>query len=209
MNRPSGYATAASLRQALENRLQRLSEAKGEDLGRLRRQVAFDRLLARIFAEENLSWVLKGGYSLELRMKEARSTRDIDLTLLSSAGLSEAEDLSAKLHTALQRMAGVDIGDFFQFQVGPVTLKIDAAPYGGARFPVDARLAGRTFVKFHKDLVDLTLLVKRLPLDPDLMHTALRATFTRRNSHPLPASMNRQPPGNCHSPHWPQRRNSA
>jgi hypothetical protein len=29
---------------------------------------------------------------------------------------------------------------------------LEAAPYGGARFPVDARLAGRTFAKFHLDV---------------------------------------------------------
>ena len=29
---------------------------------------------------------------------------------------------------------------------------LDGAPYGGARFPVDARLDGRSFVKFHVDV---------------------------------------------------------
>ena len=51
------------------------------DLNRLRRQVAFDRLLARLFLEEPPPWVLKGGYALELRFKAARSTVDIDLTV--------------------------------------------------------------------------------------------------------------------------------
>ena len=42
--------------------------------------------------------------------------------------------------------------DFFIFVFGNATQDLDAAPYGGARFPVDARLAGRTFVKFHLDV---------------------------------------------------------
>jgi hypothetical protein len=51
------------------------------NLNRLRRQVSFDRLLARLFREEPLPWALKGGYALELRFKSARSTVDIDLTV--------------------------------------------------------------------------------------------------------------------------------
>jgi len=51
------------------------------DLNRLRRQLSFDRLPARLFREESSPWVLKGGYPLELRFKDARSTVDIDLTV--------------------------------------------------------------------------------------------------------------------------------
>ena len=51
------------------------------DLNRLRRQVSFDRLLARLFREEPPPCVLKCGYALELRFKAARSTVDIDLTV--------------------------------------------------------------------------------------------------------------------------------
>lgn len=29
---------------------------------------------------------------------------------------------------------------------------LDAAPYGGARYPVEAIMAGRTFVRFHVDM---------------------------------------------------------
>ena len=75
------YATAGAFRGALEERLKRASLTEQIDPNRLRRQVAFDRLLARLFREEPAPWVLKGGYALELRFKTARSTVDIDLTL--------------------------------------------------------------------------------------------------------------------------------
>ena len=51
------------------------------DLNRLRRQVSFDRLLARLFRDAAPPWLLKGGYALELRYKAARSTVDIDLAV--------------------------------------------------------------------------------------------------------------------------------
>jgi Nucleotidyl transferase AbiEii toxin, Type IV TA system len=79
MASPRTYATAGAFRRALEERLKRASDQI--DPNRLRRQVSFDRLLARLFREEPAPWVLKGGYALELRFKAARSTVDIDLTV--------------------------------------------------------------------------------------------------------------------------------
>jgi hypothetical protein len=81
MPSPRTYTTAGAFRRALEERLKTASLSDQVDLNRLRRQVSFDRLLARLFREEPAPWVLKGGYALELRFKAARSTVDIDLTL--------------------------------------------------------------------------------------------------------------------------------
>src|ERR1700677_1643114 len=81
---PKKYATAAAFRRALEDRLQDIARKEGVDLQRRPRQVAFDRLLARLFQEGQsraLPWVLKGGYAMELRIKAARTTKDIDLTM--------------------------------------------------------------------------------------------------------------------------------
>ena len=69
---PRHYATAGALRAALETRLLERSRRDDVDLQRLRRQVAFDRLLARMFDPADAArhgWVLKGGYALELRFQ--------------------------------------------------------------------------------------------------------------------------------------------
>ena len=76
MDAPRAYATAGPFRKALEERLKRISQAEQVDINRLRRQVSFDRLLARLFRVEPTPWALKGGYALELRFKTARSTID-------------------------------------------------------------------------------------------------------------------------------------
>ena len=78
---PRTYTTAGAFRRALEERLKKTSLTDQIDLNRIRRQVSFDRLLARLFREETAPWALKGGYALELRFKAARSTVDIDLAL--------------------------------------------------------------------------------------------------------------------------------
>ena len=51
----------------------------------------------------------------------------------------------------LRSAAQVSLPDFFSFIVGRDD-DARSAPEGGARFPVDARLDGRTFVSFHVDL---------------------------------------------------------
>jgi hypothetical protein len=77
------YKTAGAFRTALETRLQMRARAETTDLQRLRRQVAFDRFLARMFSKGPKAaypWLLKGGYAMELRMHAARTTKDIDST---------------------------------------------------------------------------------------------------------------------------------
>ena len=146
------YATAGAFRTALEARLNERARRDGVDLHRLRRQVAFDRLLARMFDPSQPvrdGWVLKGGYALEMRFHMARSTKDLDLTVTSAQG--RVED-STSLRERLQLAASIDLPDFFTFIVGEAMSELNQAPEGGARFPVDARLDGRTFVKFHVDL---------------------------------------------------------
>jgi hypothetical protein len=58
------YATGLALRTALEERLKRVAREEGVDLQRLRRQVAFDRFLARLFPVASAEWILKGGYAM-------------------------------------------------------------------------------------------------------------------------------------------------
>src|SRR5437764_3669759 len=111
------YRSAADFRKALENRLQDVARKEAIDLQRIRREVAFDRLLARLFRGEQsdkLPWALKGGYAMELRIQSARATKDIDLTL-RIAGPDDAAN-HALLQT-LQDCAAMDIEDFFVYTI--------------------------------------------------------------------------------------------
>jgi hypothetical protein len=151
------YATAAAFRRALEDRLQDIAGKEGVDLQRLRRQVSFDRLLARLFEAAQpraLPWVLKGGYAMELRIKAARTTKDIDLTMRSASTSGAKKDHKKNLAVLekLQEAAAFSGDDFFVYTIGEPIADLDAAPYGGARFPVEARLDGRIFVGFHLDV---------------------------------------------------------
>ncbi len=246
------YASPTAFRRALEDRLKQKARNEGLDFQRLMREVSFDRLLARLFARKDAAWILKGGYALELRMKEARATKDIDLALRHSLGAQEDVPLKAAILKALSESAARDLGDFFSFNIGEAMLDLDAAPYGGARFPVEALLDDRTFVRFHldvgagdvvlgpfdithahdwlefagipgaefptisreqhfaeklhsytlprempnsraRDLIDMLLLIGSGKMDRAKVRLALDATFKRRKTHPLPASLTRPP----------------
>ena len=152
MPSPKTYSTSGAFRRALEERLKRTSLSDQIDLNRLRRQVSFDRLLARLFREEPAPWVLKGGYALELRFKAARSTVDIDLTLQGVVAATSAGDHTNQVvRQMLQSVANIPLGDWFEYAIGPPVLDLTAAPYGGARYPVEARMDERTFARFHLD----------------------------------------------------------
>ena len=140
------YPTATAFRRALEDRLNHRSKTEGTDLQRMRRQVAFDRLLVRLFSGEHPPWNLKGGYALELKLAIARTTRDLDLGLVS--GFPHEGTLLEELQSAAAR----DAGDFFVFLVGEPIMELEGAPYGGARYPVEAKLDGRRFAAFHLDI---------------------------------------------------------
>ena len=84
---------------------------------------------------------------MELRFQTARATKDLDFTVRAAQSghgdglLKQLQDAGAK-----------DAGDFFYYRIGEAMIDLDGAPYGGARYPVESIMAGRTFVKFHLDV---------------------------------------------------------
>lgn len=252
---PRNYATPEAFRQALEARLRTRAQMEGLDLSWLRRQVAFERLLARIFSREDSLWMLKGGYGMELRLRDrARTTRDIDLTITDleqlqlAAEASPQEPLSDIAYDNLQELAAIDLSDYFQYTISRPT-PIKAIPAGGMSCSVTCRIGGRVFEEFPidialgnsgasnptfvsgkgflefasiatptyrimsaaqqiaeklhaytypwqdrdntrvKDLADLVLLFATESLDRDEVHAGIVATFTYRNTHPLPEQL--------------------
>jgi hypothetical protein len=138
------YASAAAFRQALEARLVALSRGGGVSLVRLRKSVAFDRLLARLFAVAPDRWMLKGGLALDYRLgAKARTTMDIDL-----AG-PDGEDAAT---ADLLATGELDLGDHFSFAIER-TGRLDQLVEGSAvRYHVQADLAGRLFEEFLLDV---------------------------------------------------------
>ncbi|MFN0106358.1 MAG: nucleotidyl transferase AbiEii/AbiGii toxin family protein [Bryobacteraceae bacterium] len=133
--------------------MKRASLTDQVDVNDLRRQVAFDRLLARLFRDEPVPWALKGGYAMELRLKASRSTVDIDLALQRlPTGATDSGNTNRLVREMLQSAASGPLADWFEYTIGSPILDLTAAPYGGARYPVEARMDARIFARFHLDV---------------------------------------------------------
>jgi hypothetical protein len=151
------YETPAAFRMALQAHLRNIAQDQGIDLQRLQRSVAFERLLARLFAQDDPPWLLKGGYALELRLRgRARSTLDLDISIPDPTGLGPVDEGDSspeeQVYDRLQRAAEIDLGDGFRFLVQQPRTAQAGAPAGGIRCAIDARLAGRTFARFRLDV---------------------------------------------------------
>ncbi len=147
------YASPAAFRSGLEARLLNRSREAGLDLGRLRRRVVFERLLSRLARSCDVSWVLKGGMALEIRLGDrARGTRDLDLAL---QGVSP-EDIGSEWVRSLliEALTEDPDSDWFEFRVlddRPIMPR--EAGQGGWRFRIHSLLAGKTFERVRLDVV--------------------------------------------------------
>ena len=138
------YASAPPFRQALEARLAAASRNAGPSLARLRKEVVFDRLLARLVAVAPDRWVLKGALALDYRFRDrARTTRDVDLATRGDEASATADLLAAQVH---------DLGDFFSFAIERTGAAGPGDDGSAVRYHVVAELAGRTFDAFVLDV---------------------------------------------------------
>jgi hypothetical protein len=137
------YQEADAFRDALEQRIRNVNQETGRPHDRLRKDVAFHRLVARFIAAGDVRWALKGGVALLWRLAaDARATRDVDANWRGTQ-----DDLVA----FLDRVVASPGGDWFEFEIG-LPQSIEGETEGGARFGVTARLAGREFTAFRLDV---------------------------------------------------------
>jgi hypothetical protein len=148
------FESANAFRRSLETRLNSKASAEAIDVSRLRRQVAFERLLARLFSNKEPKWLLKGGYAIELYFGNlARATKDIDISVSSELLAQMIQDnIIVEVLELLRDSAEIDNGDWFDFRIGQPVQDLEGPPYGGARFPVEANLDNRLFTSFHLDV---------------------------------------------------------
>src|ERR1700722_8486977 len=105
----SKYATPGAFRTALTDKLRALSERTQWTLPQLRRQLAYDRLLERLYLMDD-DWIVKGAVALLAREIGVRGSLDIDVYRAETADRTESD---------LREAASLDLGDWFRFEVGP------------------------------------------------------------------------------------------
>lgn len=153
MPEPRMYTSAASFRQALDQKIQTIARSIWRPAEFVRKRISFERYLARLFKNSEANWAVKGGYRLELSLHKSRTTKDVDLVLADPLLVSATlEEQAAAMLDLLQDISRIDMGDFFEFQVSLRDL-INHATVGGARFTVKVLLGGREFDTFRLDVV--------------------------------------------------------
>lgn len=95
--------------RALEMAVRDAARNSNQDTGQAIDNFYHDRLLERVFSEQEPSFVLKGGRGMLARTVNARHTRDTDF-LYRGVDLNEAV-------SELERLAAVDLDDFLEFRL--------------------------------------------------------------------------------------------
>lgn len=131
------YRTAAGFKMALERHLTEHVRVAVVPMGRVRKAVVFERLLARLQIVAPDRWLLKGALALDFRFgTRARGTNDMDL--------ARADDVESAT-TDLMAAAAYDTDDYFRFvvqQTDRLTMLENAT---AVRYHVRANLADRRF----------------------------------------------------------------
>ena len=163
----SDYASAAAARRGITDHLRTLAGQVGWAISDLQRQYAYDRLLARLFADDP-TWVIKGAVALLARQIGTRHTTDIDL--YRQGLLRDAEQ-------ALRAGAARDLGDWLTFTVGPPTATVGT----GTRLAITCTIGPSVWAQFHIDLVTDV----QMTGDPDPVPPLVDDTGQRFLAYPL------------------------
>jgi len=139
------YGSPAAFRRALTDRLKASAAASKWNLAQLQRQLAYDRLLERLYLLDD-GWIVKGATALLARNLGMRATIDVDVYREKTALAAEAEFRTA---------VGREVGDWFRFEVG--TGRVIGEGENGVRLPVTAHLGATPWARFHVDLVGADL----------------------------------------------------
>jgi hypothetical protein len=146
------FGSAAAFKASLEANLKKVALERKSPFSTLQLKLVIERLLARLFRDPEPPWLLKGGFAMDLRFRpKARTTKDVDLSV-SHASAELASDLSGALRDRIQEAVDVDLGDYLTYRIGAPRQELTNAPLGGARYPCEAVLVGKTYAKFHIDV---------------------------------------------------------
>ena len=90
MTAERGYGSPDAFRRALTDRLRAAARESRWDLPQLQRQMAYDRLLERLYFVDD-GWIVKGAAALLAREIGVRASIDIDVYRAKALEIAEAE----------------------------------------------------------------------------------------------------------------------
>jgi hypothetical protein len=162
VSRQPRYGTPRAFRLALTDRLRTAARTTPWSLAQLQRQIAYDRLLERLYVVDD-AWIVKGAIALLARGLGVRATIDIDVYRAAAREVAEVD---------LREAAVRDIGDWFRFALGPSRAMTDGG--AGVRVPITASIGTTPWAQFHVDVVGADVRMTGQPEDvPPLARVAM------------------------------------
>lgn len=134
------YKNPESFKQAVNDRLLKIARERQIPVHRFQSRFLMERLLVRVL-HAFPQVIVKGGMAIDLRLKNARTTKDLDL------GLRQLP--ANKILPELQRVCRMDFGDWLTFEIQenrhhPVLLA-EGMAYEGRRLKAQAILSRKPF----------------------------------------------------------------
>ena len=146
------FGSAAAFKASLEAHLRKLAGERNTPLSTLQLKFVIERLLARLFRAPNPPWLLKGGFAMDLRFRpRARTTKDVDLSLTLATGRPRSTSPARSVSSSRRRSTSISATISPTASAAP-RHELTNAPRGGARYPCEAVLVGKTYAKFHIDV---------------------------------------------------------
>ncbi|MFF3668263.1 nucleotidyl transferase AbiEii/AbiGii toxin family protein [Microtetraspora malaysiensis] len=161
------YATSQAFGAAITDRLKKTCGDSPYSSTQRRRQFAYDRLLARLFATDETGWILKGGVALLARLSTARHSADVDV-------VAHADSPEAGF-VALRAASEAELGDFFAFRFDRPRSLVQGVE--GIRVGVEAWLGPRRFERFGVDLVTGAVITGRPEMSPPILALDIPGLF--------------------------------
>lgn len=168
MSAERSYRSPAAFRRALTDKLKAKAKGSKWSLAQLQRQMAYDRLLERLYLVDH-GWIVKGATALLARDIGVRATIDIDIYRGIAAEAAERE---------LRDATAQDVGDWFRFEIGPGQAVRNTAD--GTRLPVTAYVGTAPWAQFHVDLVGSDV---RMTGEPEEMPALARVVMPDIEQH--------------------------
>ncbi|MEX0989001.1 MAG: nucleotidyl transferase AbiEii/AbiGii toxin family protein [Actinomycetota bacterium] len=168
LSQQRSYGSPAAFRRALTDRLRTKAETSRWTLSQLQRQIAYDRLLERLYLHDN-AWIVKGATALLARDIGVRGSLDVDVYREALREVAEAE---------LRQAATQDIGDWFRFEIAVALPVVEGT--SGVRIPVRAYVGATVWAEFHIDLVGSDL---RMTGEPEVVPPLVRIVMPDIEQH--------------------------
>ncbi|WP_305787807.1 nucleotidyl transferase AbiEii/AbiGii toxin family protein [Symbioplanes lichenis] len=166
----SPYRTPDAARRAVTDKLRAEASAGSWPLADLQRQYAYDQLVERLYRTDD-RWVIKGATALLARRVSVRHTVDIDV--YRTGAINDVEQ-------QLREAAGLDIGDWMRFEVGPST-KLSAAGAQAAQTKIRSLIGTRLWAAFQVDIVADGI---ELSAEPDVVPSLTSISTVGRKRKP-------------------------